>query len=235
MDLTEFLGEFQAEAVEKLDAITGYLLRLERDRTDLQPVREMFLAAHTIKGGAAMMRLTEVEAVAHALEDLLSAFRDGQRALDSVGADLVLQAIDRLREMIASATAAAVSAELDPRTLQFAALLRGEPSIAALTTKRALVMDDSATVRELHRMLLEDAGYQVVVWTSGEVAERFDLIVASLEWGSTLGRDTPVILTTAEMTADLQREALKSGARALVRRGSLRNNPLRDELRRPGL
>ena len=76
MDLTEFLSEFQLEAGEKLDTIASQLLRLERDATNPQPVREMFLAAHTIKGGAAMLRLTDVEALAHALEEVLSSFRD---------------------------------------------------------------------------------------------------------------------------------------------------------------
>src|SRR5438876_5765779 len=104
MDLTEFLGEFQLEAGEKLDAIASQLLRLERDTTDPQPVREMFLAAHTIKGGASMMRLTEIESLAHALEDLLSSFRDQQRTLDGSTADLLFQAIDRLRGLIANAS-----------------------------------------------------------------------------------------------------------------------------------
>ena len=76
VDLTEFLSEFQLEAGEKLDTIASQLLRLERDATNPQPVREMFLAAHTIKGGAAMLRLTDVEALAHALEEVLSSFRD---------------------------------------------------------------------------------------------------------------------------------------------------------------
>jgi chemotaxis protein histidine kinase CheA len=239
VDLTEFLGEFQAEAGEKLDAIAGHLLRLERDTTDPRPVREMFLAAHTIKGGAAMMRLTQVEAVAHALEDLLSSFRDGRRALDGAAADLLFQAIDRLRELIVCATAAAVGGELEPSVVEFVAQLRGEPRAVPQTPKRALVVDDSATVRELHRLLLEDAGYQVEVRTSSDVTDRFDLIVAGLQGGlevaSTIGRDTPVLLTAAEVTADLQRRAVECGARALVRRGSLRGNPLRDELKRPGL
>ncbi len=72
MDITEFLYEFQLEAAEKLDLIASQLLQLERDSTNLQPVREMFLAAHTIKGGAPMLRLSGVQALAHALEDLLS-------------------------------------------------------------------------------------------------------------------------------------------------------------------
>ena len=110
MNPMDFLDEFQAEANEKLDTIATQLLRLERDASNTQPVREMFLAAHTIKGGAAMLRLTAVETLAHALEDLLSVFRDQERALDSATADLLFQTIDRLRELIANADPDAVGA-----------------------------------------------------------------------------------------------------------------------------
>src|SRR5438105_3090663 len=158
MDLTEFLSEFQLEAGEKLDTIASQLLRLERDATNPQPVREMFLAAHTIKGGAAMLRLTDVEALAHALEEVLSSFRDQQRTLDGSTADLLFQAIDRLRGLIATASAQSVGADVDEGLLAFAARLRAsaqgiliEDEAAEPRARRALVVDDSATVLELHR------------------------------------------------------------------------------------
>src|SRR5690348_14502817 len=120
MELTEFLGEFQLEAGEKLDTIASQLLRLERDASNPNPIREMFLAAHTIKGGAAMMRLTNVEALAHALEDLLSSIRDQQRTFDSSCADVLFRTIDRLRALVASANAESVGEELDESVLDFA-------------------------------------------------------------------------------------------------------------------
>src|SRR5688572_3468375 len=124
MNPLDFLAEFQAEAVEKLDIIAGQLLRLERDATNPQPVREMFLAAHTVKGGAAMLRLTDVEYLAHALEDLLSVFRDEQRALDAVTADLLFKSIDMLRSLVGAAGADAVGAGTSPEIMSFAEELR---------------------------------------------------------------------------------------------------------------
>jgi chemotaxis protein histidine kinase CheA len=256
VDLTEFLSEFQSEAVEKLDLIASQLLRLERDATNPQPVREMFLAAHTIKGGAAMMRLTEVEALAHALEDLLSSLRDQERVLDGPTADLLFQALDRLRGMIASASAESVGVEPDAALLQYAERLRSgspvepEGPLAPQQARQALVVDDSATVRELHVMLLEDAGYQVEACTDGEsalalMAERsFALVVSGIQLSGvngfeliaaarhTHGHETvPVVLTSADADAQLERRAIECGARALVRKGSLRAENLTAALR----
>jgi len=246
MDLIEFLSEFQLEAGEKLDLIASQLLRLERDTSDLQPVREMFLAAHTIKGGAAMMRLTEVEALAHAVEDLLSAIRDQQQPMDAAAADLLFQAIDRLRALIADASAASVGAEPDADLLAFAAGLRaGATAPAPSGPRRAIVVDDSPTVRALHKMLLEDAGYSVDVYADGHtavtraMAERLDLVVASVqsealggfELASALRHtDIAVVLTSTDPTADMSRRATAAGAKALVRKGSLRDSDLQSVL-----
>ena len=68
MDLTEFLGEFQLEAGEKLDLMASELLKLERNTANSQPVRELFLAAHTIKGSAAMLGYDDLSHVGLELE-----------------------------------------------------------------------------------------------------------------------------------------------------------------------
>jgi chemotaxis protein histidine kinase CheA len=262
MDLTEFLNEFQLEAGEKLDIMASQLLRLERDATNPQPIREMFLAAHTIKGGAAMLRLTDVEALAHAVEDLLSTFRDGARTLDAPTADLLFQSIDQLRSLVTAADAASVGAEPDPAIEQFSARLRGSaggavarpapvraalaprveaptlvaaaPAPVPLATLRALVVDDSPTVRELHRILLEDVGYEVVTCEDGQAAlaaataEPFALVVSGVLVKARGGfevcaalRDVPVLLVSADADPEMVRKASEAGARALVRKGSL--------------
>jgi chemotaxis protein histidine kinase CheA len=254
MDLTEFLGEFQLEAGEKLDLIASQLLRLERDATNPQPVREMFLAAHTVKGGAAMMRLTEVETLAHALEDLLSSLRDQERTLDGPTADLLFHAIDRLRGLIGNASAESVGAEPDAALLAFADRLRtGSPveiPAAPGESRRALIVEDSATVRELHVMVLEDAGYAVEVCEDGQTAvtrasfQAFSLVVAGLQTRGLNGfeltsalrakpdyRDVPIVLTSAEPDPELARKAQDCGARALIRKGSVRDEPLTALLR----
>jgi two-component system, chemotaxis family, chemotaxis protein CheY len=262
MNLNEFLAEFQLEAGEKLDIIATELLRLERDPTNPQPVREMFLAAHTMKGGAAMLRLTDVEALAHALEDLLSSFRDQQRTLDGPTADLLFQSIDHLRSLIAVANPDVASAEPDARVVTLAAQMRSNSSAqlaappavvsgaATPHVKRALLVDDSPTVREMHRMLLEDAGYEIEACEDGQVAlsralaMSFDLVISGLHNRSLGGfelssalranptyREVPVILMSSDADPGLPARAAQCGARALVRKGSLQDERLSEVLR----
>ena len=261
MDLNEFLGEFQLEAGEKLDILASQLLRLERDATNPLPIREMFLAAHTIKGGAAMLRLTDMEALAHGVEDLLSSFRDQTRTLDRPAADLLFQSIDRLRELVDASSAEAFGADLDPRVISFVGELRAnangvvrpEPPVIADTprgTLKALLVDDSSTVRELHRMLLEDAGFEAEACEDGDLAllrameQPFDVVVSGLQnkglsgFGLTLAlrahlayRDVPIILTSADSDPELARRAVECGAQALVRKGALQDERMSEVLR----
>lgn len=245
MDLTEFLSEFQAEAGEKLDLIASQLLRLERDTADPRPIREMFLAAHTIKGGAAMMRLTEVEALAHAVEDVLSAVRDRQRPVDEGVADLLFQAIDRLRALIGGASAASVGLEPDKALLAFAARLRAGASQPVFDgPEHAIVVEASTTVRELERMLLEDAGYIVETYEDAHIAvarslaAHASLVIAGVqsdgfELCAALRHSAiAVVLTSAEATPEMARQAIAAGAKALVRKGSLRDSELAAFLKR---
>jgi chemotaxis protein histidine kinase CheA len=237
MDITEFLNEFQLEAGEKLDLIASQLLQLERDSSNPQPVREMFLAAHTIKGGAAMLRLTCVEALAHALEDLLSKIRDQQRAVDAATADVLFQAIDRLRALIGEASAESVGAEPDAELAEFVSQLHtGSVTVAPKRgPRRALVIEVSPTVRELERMLAEDAGYEVEARSEpGESLADFAVIVASLSDGLGLCRSMngpAVVLTTTDPDAALAEKATAAGAKALVRKGSLGDPELTRVLR----
>ena len=241
MNLNEFLSEFQLEAGEKLDIIASQLVQLEHDSTNPQPVREMFLAVHTIKGGAAMLRLTDVEAVAHTVEELLSALRDQRRTLDGPTADLIFQSIDQLRDAIANAGGPSLASDSGADVEQAPGL------------PKALLVDDSPTVRELHRMLLQDAGFEVEVCENGLIAlsralaSSFNLVVAGLQNKRMGGfdlisalranpayRDVPIILTTADTDPELSRRAAECGARALVRKGSLHDEQLSDVLRELG-
>lgn len=213
LDLNAFLEEFRAEAVEHLRALDAQLLALERDPDDPAPVRLMFLAAHSLKGSGAMMDLAAIEALAHAVEDVLARLRDGRQRLDAPTADRLFRAFDLLGERIASVSPGA--APVDPAVAALIADLAATaeqpaapqvsasappPMAEAEAGPVALLVEASPTVRTLHAALLAEAGYAVELAADGQEAlalagaRRYDLIVCGVETGTVRGPDLAAAL-----------------------------------------
>lgn len=104
---------FFDEAAERLAALAGKLIEIERRPGDGELVRDVFRDLHTVKGSSAMVGLHPVNQLAHAAEDLVGQIRDAGRAVDSQVIDALLAALDGLRDMLAQARAGR-SVELDP-------------------------------------------------------------------------------------------------------------------------
>ncbi len=100
MNLAAFMGEFKAEAYDHLEKLDQGLLQLERDPSNNQLIRGLFLSMHTIKGGASMLELKALKHLTHAFEDVLARLRDQGEACDSSTATLLLRALDMVREII---------------------------------------------------------------------------------------------------------------------------------------
>ena len=82
----EVLAYFLPEAAEHLEAITGAILALEREGSSEAGVGALFRAVHTLKGAAYVVGCHPVGALAHALEDLLGAAREGRASLTPAAA-----------------------------------------------------------------------------------------------------------------------------------------------------
>jgi chemotaxis protein histidine kinase CheA len=93
-DDPELLATFQAEVEERLAALQTGLLDLESHASPRQVVAGLFRDAHTVKGSARMLGLDHVLRLAHAMEDLLGALRDGRVKVRRDHVDLLLAACD---------------------------------------------------------------------------------------------------------------------------------------------
>ena len=94
-------GFFVEEASEHLSILEQGLLELERNPESSERwIDQLFRAAHTLKGSADLVKVTDVGAVAHRLEDLLEAVRDGESQLDRARLNSMLFALDQIREII---------------------------------------------------------------------------------------------------------------------------------------
>jgi two-component system chemotaxis sensor kinase CheA len=91
--LNERLLEFDGLLQEgTLDAITA--------DTHLDKINEVFRAAHSLKGGSAMLGLTNVNKLTHKLENVLDEVRAGKLSLTRPLVDVVFHSIDRLESMM---------------------------------------------------------------------------------------------------------------------------------------
>jgi two-component system chemotaxis sensor kinase CheA len=111
VDLADFdreavLASFLVESEEGLDLMEQALVQMESSPSDPELLHSIFRVAHTLKGNATSLELSELAGFAHVIEDLLDVFRE-QQALP--GADLIsllLKAVDELRAMVSNAAAA---------------------------------------------------------------------------------------------------------------------------------
>ena len=95
------LEDFTDEAREHLEALEGCLLQLMSDPTNRELLDTIFRSMHTIKGASAYLGLDHIARLTHRLEHLLDLFRDGRLLVDKVAVDLLIDAGDRIGDLIA--------------------------------------------------------------------------------------------------------------------------------------
>ncbi|MEY4577868.1 MAG: hypothetical protein RL701_2571 [Pseudomonadota bacterium] len=100
-DLARIQELFIAEANELTATLESASLALETAPSDSERLNEVFRAAHSLKGAAAMVGLTEIAALTHALETMLDMWRSGELQPEAAHFGGLLRAADLLREMIA--------------------------------------------------------------------------------------------------------------------------------------
>ncbi len=96
----QFLEEFLLEAEEIFDQLDQSFVQLEKNPEDKKLVGNIFRAMHTLKGSSGFFAFKRIEKVAHAGESLLGKIREGTRVLDESATNVLLQTMDRLREIV---------------------------------------------------------------------------------------------------------------------------------------
>ena len=83
--MDDLLQEFLAETNESLATLDVELVRFERESSDATILGNIFRLMHTIKGTCGFLGLPRLDAVAHAGENMLGKFRDGELAVTPRG------------------------------------------------------------------------------------------------------------------------------------------------------
>ena len=96
----EAMEIFIQETKEHLESMTKYLLEFEKDPENVGALNEIFRSAHTLKGSSGMMGFTDIQELAHKMEDILDNIRKGIITPSSDLIDVLFECIDALEERI---------------------------------------------------------------------------------------------------------------------------------------
>ncbi len=99
--MDDLLSEFLTETNENLSVLDVELVRLEQNPNDPQLLGNIFRLVHTIKGTCGFLGLPRLEKVAHASENVLGKFRDGELTITPGAVSLILQALDTIKGLLA--------------------------------------------------------------------------------------------------------------------------------------
>ncbi|VAX33756.1 Signal transduction histidine kinase CheA [hydrothermal vent metagenome] len=91
---------FLAEAEEHLVVLEKGFLELEKNPSELSEMQELFRAAHSLKGSAALVKLDTTSKVAHNLEDVLESIRDGNTPVTRPVIDWLLHTLDAIKLLV---------------------------------------------------------------------------------------------------------------------------------------
>jgi len=169
--MDDLLQEFLTETNESLATLDVELVRFEREPSDAKILGNIFRLMHTIKGTCGFLGLPRLEAVAHAGENVLGKFRDGELDVTPGAVTLILKAIDRIRQILSAMeqTGAEPAGEDSALIAEINAMASGQ----AVPEMAAASLDD-------------DGGFPVAAELLAEVAQ-------AIEQNPTLAAPAPVI------------------------------------------
>jgi len=101
IDLSQFHDVFFEECSEGLEIMESGLLNLTSD-SDSEIINTIFRAAHSIKGGGGTFGFSEISDFTHGMETILDEMRNGKLAVTHEAVELLLAALDCLRNMVQS-------------------------------------------------------------------------------------------------------------------------------------
>ena len=98
--MDDLLNEFLTETNESIAVLDVKLVELERNPDSPDLLANIFRLVHTIKGTCGFLGLPRLEKVAHAGENVLGKVRDGELKADQETVTLILESLDRIKELV---------------------------------------------------------------------------------------------------------------------------------------
>ncbi|MEC9283803.1 MAG: response regulator [Bdellovibrionota bacterium] len=168
----EMVEEFKIEAFELLDEGEANLLAIDRGEDFLSQYNNVFRVFHSLKGGAGMLGMEEVQKHTHYLENLLEKCKEaGQMTKPYI--DYFLSGIDGSRHLLNGESidfdytdpgegAAAVSVDREE--------IQKRVNKAQSSKGLVYIVDDEEDIREILGDLVDDAGFSYREFEDGQLA-----------------------------------------------------------------
>ena len=154
----EEIREFLIESNENLANLDREIVELEQHPEDAELISSVFRTIHTIKGTSGFFGFDLLGAVAHITENILSQVREGQRKLTPELISLILEAVDKIKALLAKIEAEGVEGEDDAQPLR-QQLEAAYQSCGAEIAEAAVATPPAAT-QETEELVAESAPVQ---------------------------------------------------------------------------
>jgi len=99
-DRSGLLGYFLSEAEDHINTLERGISELETASDSDTLIEDLFRAAHTLKGAAALVKLTTTSNIAHRMEDILEELNEKKRKLSKGLIELLLYMLDAIKGLI---------------------------------------------------------------------------------------------------------------------------------------
>lgn len=100
LDLGRFMLRFVEEARDHIGSLNAGIARLAAGSADRDNIDAIFRSAHTIKGSSRMLKLAPITEMAHRVEDVLGALRDGTLRCDPQLAEVLYRGVDAIAALV---------------------------------------------------------------------------------------------------------------------------------------
>jgi two-component system chemotaxis sensor kinase CheA len=135
-DKLGLISDFCEESRDSLAQVGHRLVELEEATDPLPLVNDLFRSVHTVKGGARLLKVRKMEALAHRMETLLDQVRKGTRRVNPQMIDGLLEGRKLLEEMVDEvASRGPIRVRIGPALATLSALASGQPAAAVPVKK----------------------------------------------------------------------------------------------------
>ena len=98
--MDDFLSEFLTETNESIESLDVEVVRLEQEPNDPELLGSIFRLVHTIKGTCGFLGLPRLESVAHAAENVLGKFPEGELLVTPEAVTLIFESLDKIKSIL---------------------------------------------------------------------------------------------------------------------------------------